>query len=165
MAYVLMLILGITSTTIMFPPSEIALLALANMDQMPPIVISGYTLDVAKYSTSFPWLLPIVAAVSTNIGNSMYYLVGAGAIRMENKVTRKIKDFDINKLGKAKEVVLWTACLFSVPPVTATAFASGVVRYGLWRYHAVTIIPKIIRYYLVLILGRFALTGLLKLFT
>ena len=149
----------------MLPPTELALLALANMDQTPPMHILGITINFAKYATNFPWILPIVAAVSTNIGNTCYYLVGAGVLRFENKVIRKIREFDINRLGRAKEVVLCTAALFSIPPVTAAAFASGVVRYGLLRYHAVTIVPKIIRYYLVLLLARFAFKGLLHLFT
>jgi len=154
MTYLLMFILGITSTTIMFPPTEVALVALAGVESVPPITKFGMTLDLARYRADLPWLLPIVAAISTNIGNSMYYLVGAGAIRFDNKVTRKIRDFDINRLGRAKEVALCTAALFSIPPVTAGAFASGVIKYGLLRYHLVTIIPKIIRYYLVFWLGR-----------
>ena len=169
MAYLLLFIFGITSTTIMFPPTELALLVLANMDQTKPIVMFGMTFDAAHYGARFPWLLPIVAAVSTNIGNTMWYLIGSGMLNIKNKFFKKyldkVREFDIEKLGRAKEAVLWSACLVSVPPVTAVAFASGVVRYGLVRFHLVTIIPKIIRYYLVLILARYAFKGLLALFT
>lgn len=158
MAYLLMFFFGITSTTIMLPPSEVALLVLANMHQTEPIVMFGRTFDAAHYGARFPWLLPIVAAIATNIGNTMWYYIGAGMLNIRipfiKKRLDKIRAIDINKVGRTKEAVLWTACLFSAPPVTAVAVASGAVNYGIVRYHLVTIIPKIMRYYLVMIFGE-----------
>lgn len=160
MAYLLMFLFGITSTTVMFPPTEVALLVLTNLHEASEFTVPWIhvTISAQRYGARFPWLLPVVAAVSTNIGNSMWYFIGSGLLNIRapfiNKYLDKIRAIDINKVGRTKEAVLWSACLISAPPVTAVAFASGAVNYGFVRFHAVTIVPKIIRYYLVMIFGE-----------
>lgn len=158
-----MFVCAILGATIFIPNTELVLLALANMDQVPAFHMLGMTVDLSKYSTTSPWMLPVTAAVGSNIANTIWYLAGAGLLKVRSRAIDKIKSFDVNRLGRAREVLLCTAALFSVPPVTPLAFASGVIRYGLLRYHLVTIVPKIIRYYLVMQLGRAFLIGIINL--
>jgi membrane protein YqaA with SNARE-associated domain len=164
-ANLVMFLCGIAGATIFIPNTELALLALANMDKAPAMHIFGATIDIARYSTHTTWLLPVAAALGSGVANTLWYLVGAGVLKVRWKVLDKIRKFDANRLGRGKEVLLVTAALFSLPPNTPLAFAAGAIHYGLPRYYLVTILPKITRYYLVMTVGRAVISGLIRLVT
>lgn len=163
-AYALMMVLAFMSSVIIFLPSEAILLALASIDKVPPITMLGKTLEVARYSTDFPWLLPFAAAFGSNFGSWLYYLMGKGSLNISDKLRKKIESFDFERLGKGREAVIFVSGVASIPPVSATAIASGMIRFNFARYYAVSFAGKVVRYYLVLLIGRAAVETALKLF-
>ena len=72
-AYIIAPVFAFISSIFFFLPSEVMLLVLANMNKM-TFKVFGTTLDLSKYGTDFPWLLPIVAAVGGVAGSCVYYM-------------------------------------------------------------------------------------------
>ena len=162
-AYLLAPILAFISSIIIFLPSEVMILVLGNMDKV-PLHLFGMELNISKYATSFPWLLPVVAALGSNGGSTLYYMMGSGALKMNEKIKKKLASFDFERFGAARDAVVFVSAVTSVPPVSVTAIASGVIKFKFSRYFYVSLAGKILRYYLVLILGRFAIEIALKWF-
>ena len=163
-AYGLMALLAFVSSVIIFLPSEVVILALANIDKVPPVALFGRELEIARYSTSFPWLLPFAASFGSNFGSWLYYLMGKGSLKISGKLKKKIEGFDFDKLGKSREAVIFLSGVISVPPVSAVSVASGVIRFNFARFYVVLFAAKVVRYYLVLIVGRIAVETALKWF-
>ncbi|HOX29156.1 MAG TPA: hypothetical protein PLQ76_08400 [bacterium] len=161
-AYPLMIVLAFVSSLVIFLPSEIILLVLANIDKTPPVVLFGHELALAKYSTGFPWLLPVAATFGSNFGSCCHYLMGSGSLKLSGKFKEKLEGFNFEKLGKSRDVVIFTSCIMSVPPVSLTALAAGMTKFGLPRYYAISFAGKLIRYYIVLIGGRVAVDTILR---
>ncbi len=163
-AYIIAPALAFVSGIIIFLPSEITLLVLANMNKA-PIHAFGRTLDLTRYGTDFPWLLPVVMAIGSNAGSILYYFMGTGTMRMNEKLKKKIESFDFKRFDRARDAVVFLASVTSLPPVSATAVASGMSRMNFWRYFYISYAGKVVRYYIVLILGHFAISVALKWFT
>ncbi len=155
-AYILAPICAFISSVFFFLPSELALLVLANMDMM-TFNIFGTQIDIAQYSTSFPWLLPVVAAAGSVPGSWIYYSMGSGAMKMSVKVKNKIESFDTGRLGNVREAVVLVSNIISVPPVSLTSVASGILKIDLRNFLVVSFIGKVVRYYIVLLVGQFAI--------
>jgi len=132
------------------------ILVLGNMDKV-PMHLFGMELNIAKYATSFPWLLPVVAALGSNGGSSLYYLMGSGTLRLNEKFKKKLESFDFKRFGAARDAVVFVSAVSSIPPVSLTAIASGMIKLNFQRYFYISLAGKIVRYYIVLILGRFAI--------
>jgi membrane protein YqaA with SNARE-associated domain len=164
-ACLIMFVLALISSIAIFIPSEVFFLALANMDRIPPIhVYGGFNLDLSQYSTSFPWLLPIAATLGSNFGTTFYYLIGSGALKITGKLKKKLESFDFDRYARTRDAVVFLSSIISVPPISLTSVASGMIRFNFARFYAITFAGKLIRYCAVLILGRFALDLALKLF-
>ncbi len=162
-AYIIAPVLAFISSIIIFLPSEVILLVLANMDKV-PVHLFGHTLNISKYATSFPWLLPVVMAIGSNGGSTIYYYMGTGALKVSGKLKKKIDEFDFEKFNKARDAVLLLACITSIPPVSAASIASGMTKMKYSKFFYIALAGKIVRYYIVLIVGRFAIELALKWF-
>lgn len=162
-AYLLAPVLAFISCIFFFLPSEVAILALANVGKA-NIVVFGKSVNLAPYGTDFPWLLPFAAAAGSVFGSYVYYLMGSGAMKMSDKLKTKIESFNFEKTGKTREIVVLTSNIISVPPVSVVSVASGIIRFNVPRFFAMSFIGKVIRYYIVIIAGQFAIDSLLKLF-
>lgn len=162
-AYLLAPLLAFISSVVFVIPFEVILLVLAGLDKV-PVHIFGTNLDLAKYGTDFPWLLPFVAAIGSNLGSIIYYFMGTGAMKMNAKLKAKMESFDMEKFHAARDGILFFSSITSVPPVSLVAVAAGIIRMKFARYFALTYVGKLVRYYLVIILGRFAIEAATKLF-
>ena len=91
-------------------------------------------------------------------------LMGKGSLNISDKLRKKIESFDFERLGKGREAVIFVSGVVSIPPVSATAIASGMIRFNFARYYAVSFAGKVVRYYLVLLIGRAAVETALRLF-
>ncbi len=167
-AYLIAPVLALISSIFIFLPSELVILILANMNEVKTIPVNiaflhiNTVIDLSRYGTDFPWLLPFAMALGSNIGSTFYYFMGTGALRVSEKFTDKINSFDFNKLGKTRDTVVFVSGVISVPPVSLTAIASGMIKYRYIRYFIVSFSGKVCRYYLVLIAGQFAIDSLKK---
>lgn len=155
-AYILAPILAFISSVVFVIPFEVALLVLAGLDKV-PVHMFGKSLDIAKYGTTFPWLLPFVAALGSNAGSIVYYFMGKGAVRINEKLKQKMDSFDMDRFAKASYGFIIVSSLTSIPPVSVVAVAAGFIRMKFANYFTVSFFGKVVRYYLVIILGRFAI--------
>lgn len=104
-AYLLAPVFAFIAAVFFFVPSEVMILVLANMDKV-PLEVFGRTIDVAKYGTDFPWLLPFTAAVGSVAGSCIYYAMGTGTLRISDKLKKKIENFDFERLGRSRDAVV-----------------------------------------------------------
>lgn len=162
-AYILAPLLALFSSVFFIFPFELALIALANMDMM-TFSIFGREVDIARYSTGFPWLLPLAAAPGSVMGSVMYYGMGSGAMKMSRKVKEKIDSVDPARLGNVREAVVLVSNIISVPPVSAVSVASGFLKIDFKNFVVVSLAGKVIRYYAVLLVAHFAIELATRLF-
>jgi membrane protein YqaA with SNARE-associated domain len=160
-AYLLAPVFAFISSVVIFLPSEVMLLVLANMDKM-PVHLFGHELHIEKYATSFPWLLPVMMAFGSNGGSAIYFYMGTGALKTSGKLKNKMETFDFTKFERARNAVVFISCVTSIPPVSVTAIASGMTEMKFAKYFYVSLAGKFVRYYLVLILGKFAVDAALR---
>jgi membrane protein YqaA with SNARE-associated domain len=162
-AYIIAPILAFISSIVMLLPSEVVILVLGNMDKV-PLHLFGVNLNIAKYATGFPWLLPVVMSLGSNGGSTIYYFMGNGTLKLNDKFKKKLESFDFDRFGAARDAVIFVSGAVSVPPVSITSIASGMMKYKFNRFFNILLAGKIVRYYLVLILGRFAIELAVKWF-
>ena len=162
-AYLLAPVCAFVSAILFVIPSEVMVLALANMDKM-TFEVFGRTVDLTKYGTDFPWLLPFAASAGGVAGSYFYYLMGSGAMKISGKIKQKIDSFDMSKMSNVGAVALLTANIASIPPVSITTVAAGIIKLEPYKFFAASFVGRTIRYYIVILVGKFAVDLALKWF-
>lgn len=140
------------------------ILMLANVGNLAPIHKFGVVIDLKPYGTSFPWLLPFAACIGGNFGSVIYYYMGKGSVNLSGKVKKKFEKFDFDKFNRMRDTLVFTSGVMSMPPVSVTAVASGMTKMNLTRYYIIVFAGKLVRFYAVILLGKFALDIALKWF-
>lgn len=163
-AYLLAPFLAFITSVVFFLPFDVILLVLSGLDKV-PVNVWGHHIELAKYGTDFPWLLPVVAALGSNLGTTMYYFMGAGAIKTSARLKRKMESFDMERFRNARDVALIVSSITSIPPIAPTAVAAGIIRMNYARYFYMTYIGKTIRFYIVILIGRSAIEIVTRLFS
>jgi membrane protein YqaA with SNARE-associated domain len=156
--YILVFGFGVTGSALFFPNCEVALLAMANVQQVPVFHVFHWTINLSHYQAHLPFMLAICIAAGSTVGSAVFYLMGTGSVKLSDKVRKKVESFDFSRLETAGTALIFVSAVSSIPPITPLAFAAGVIRYRFWEYAVVSFVGKIIRFTIVVYAGQGVVT-------
>jgi membrane protein YqaA with SNARE-associated domain len=122
------------------------MVGLAFLGVICPIFNTEVSFLALSYKVHNIFVLAAAATVGSTGGYILLYYLGMGSRKMSRKLKEKVESINIEKFRKSSVIVLATASLVSIPPVTPLCIVAGTLRYDLRKYVVVILLCRMIKY-------------------